>query len=94
MTDSYSATPWLAYLRPEWGWSVFPISDVALIYVRERGRWVDTVAIFGEDDTVAFRHHDDDQELTPLAFDRPGYVWMRHGRCEDVLRELMELPAR
>jgi hypothetical protein len=57
-------------------------------------RWTDSVAIAGENETLAMRHRTNDDRLI-LPTELPSEsraVWRRHGRCEDVLAELFELP--
>jgi hypothetical protein len=52
------------------------------------------VAIAGENETLAMRHRTNDDRLI-LPTELPSEsraVWRRHGRCEDVLAELFELP--
>ena len=66
----------------------------ALVAVRIGPVWTDSVAIVGEDQTLAMRHRTNDDRLI-LPTEPPSEsraVWRRHGRCEDVLAELFELP--
>ncbi|MGH4017881.1 MAG: hypothetical protein ACRDT0_01280, partial [Pseudonocardiaceae bacterium] len=96
----YSATPLLALLTAANGWHHDLMGDdrgqpYALIAVRIGPVWTDSVAIAGEDQTIAMRHRTRQTELIVPA-ELPGEssaVWRRHGRCEDVLAELLlELP--
>jgi hypothetical protein len=65
-----------------------------MVAVRVGPVWTDSVAIAGEDQTLAMRHRTRESALIVPA-ELPGEssaVWRRHGRCEDVLAELFELP--
>lgn len=96
---TYPATPYLARLTPANGWHADVIRDgngtpVVIVAVRIGPTWTDSVAIEGEDRTVAMRHRTRDDRLI-LPTEQPGEsraVWHRDGRCEDVLAELFELP--
>ena len=95
----YPATPLLRCLSAAYGWQHDLACDVcgepvALVAVRIGPVWTDSVSIAGEDQTLAMRHRTHDQRLilpTELASESRA-VWRRHGRCEDVLAELFELP--
>lgn len=95
---TYPATPYLARLTPANGWRADVIRDasgnpVVIVAVRIGPTWTDSVAIEGEDRTVALRQRTRDDRLI-LPTEQPGYsgaVWHRDGRCEDVLAELFEL---
>lgn len=66
----------------------------AVAFVRVGQVWTDSVAIAGEDQTLAMRHRTRESDLIVPA-ELPSAsraVWQRHGRCEDVLSELFELP--
>ena len=71
-------------------------NPAVLVAVRVGDTWTDSVAIEGEDRTVAMRHrtHGDSALIVPseLGSERSA-VWRRDGRCEDVLAELLELPT-
>ena len=61
---------------------------------RASSTWTDSVAIAGENETLAMRHRTNDDRLI-LPTELPSEsraVWRRHGRCKDVLAELFELP--
>ncbi|MGH4021208.1 MAG: hypothetical protein ACRDT0_18665 [Pseudonocardiaceae bacterium] len=100
MSDSsYAATPLLARLTARNGWQHELIHDThgrleAVVYVRVGPVWTDSVAIAGEDQTVALRHRTRETDLIVPAElpSTSGAAWQRHGRCEDVLSELFELP--
>ena len=53
------------------------------------------MAIAGENQTLAMRHRtNDDRLILPTGVPSESRaVWRRHGRCEEVLAELFELPA-
>jgi len=95
----YPATPLLARLTPANGWCHDLVGDdrgepYALVAVRIGPVWTDSVAIVGEDQTLAMRHRTNDDRLI-LPAELPSEsraVWRRHGRCEEVLAELFELP--
>ena len=94
----YPATPLLARLTAVNGWHHDLVGDdhgpYALVAVRIGLVWTDSVAIVGEDQTLAMRHRTNDDRLI-LPTELPSEsraVWRRHGRCEDVLAELFELP--
>ncbi|MDQ3989235.1 MAG: hypothetical protein M3291_08580 [Actinomycetota bacterium] len=95
----YPATPLLARLSPANGWRHDLVGDghgqpYALVAVRIGPVWTDSVAILGEDQTLAMRHRTRKTDLIVPA-ELPGEssaVWRRHGRCQDVLAELFELP--
>ncbi|MGH4021933.1 MAG: hypothetical protein ACRDT0_22395, partial [Pseudonocardiaceae bacterium] len=102
---SYPATPLLARLTVRNGWHHDLVADdrgepIAMVAVRVGPVWTDSVAIAGENETVALRHPTNDWHPTndyglilpaELASES-GAVWRRHGRCEEVLAELFELP--
>jgi hypothetical protein len=95
--------PPLALLRkltPEHGWHGELVRDargepVAVVAVRVGARWTDSVAIAGENETLAMRHRThDDRVISPIEPPSESCaVWHRHGRCDDVLAELLELPT-
>lgn len=97
----YPATPLLRRLTADNGWHHDVIRDAhgqpeAVTYVRVGRVWTDSVAIAGEDQTLAMRHRTNDDRLI-LPAELPSEsraVWRRHGRCQDVLAELFELPDR
>jgi hypothetical protein len=97
--SSYPATPLLRRLSAGNGWRHDVICDPhsqleAMVAVRVGPVWTDSVAIAGEDQTLAMRHRTNDDRLI-LPTELPSEsraVWQRHGRCEDVLAELFELP--
>ena len=100
MTGSgYPATPLLRRLTAANGWHHDLARDaggepVAVVAVRVGPVWTDSVAIAGENETLAMRHRTNDDRLI-LPTEPPSEsraVWRRHGRCEDVLAELFELP--
>ncbi len=96
---TYPATPLLRRLTVEHGWRHELARDahgqpVAVVAVRIGSTWTDAVAIAGESETLAMRHRTNDDRLI-LPTELPSEsraVWRRHGRCEDVLAELFELP--
>jgi len=96
----YAATPLLRRLSAGNGWSHELIHDAhgrleAVTFVRVGPVWTDSVAIAGEDQTLAMRHRTRESDLIVPA-ELPSEsraVWQRHGRCADVLAELSELPA-
>ncbi|MDQ3989188.1 MAG: hypothetical protein M3291_08340 [Actinomycetota bacterium] len=96
---SYPATPLLRRLTAGNGWLHDVICDAhgqleAVVCVRVGPVWTDSVAIAGEDQTLAMRHRTNDDRLI-LPTELPSEsraVWQRHGRCEDILVELFELP--
>ncbi len=97
---SYPSTPYVRRLTAANGWHGQLIRDrhgepVAIVAVRIGPMWTDSVAIEGEDRTVAMRHrtHDDRLIVPSEPPGEAGAVWHRHGRCVDVLAELLELPA-
>ena len=97
--SSYPATPLLRRLTTGNGWRHDVIRDAhgrleAVTYVRVGPVWTDSVAIAGEDQTLAMRHRtNDDRLILPTGLPSESRaVWRRHGRCEDVLAELFELP--
>ncbi len=99
MTGSaYPATPLLRRLTAAHGWRHDLARDahgepVAVVAVRVGSTWTDSVAIAGENETLAMRHRTNDDRLI-LPTELPSEsraVWRRHGRCEDVLTELFEL---
>ncbi|MCA1674103.1 MAG: hypothetical protein LC799_18530 [Actinobacteria bacterium] len=100
MTGSgYPATPLLRRLTAAHGWHHDLACDargepVAVVAVRVGSVWTDSVVIAGESETLAMRHRTNDDRLIlptePASESRA--VWRRHGRCEDVLVELFELP--
>ncbi len=98
--QEYPATPLLRRLRAANGWHHDLACDargepVAVVAVRVGPVWTDSVAIAGENETLAMRHRTNDHRLI-LPTELPSEsraVWRRHGRCEDVLAELFELPA-
>lgn len=95
----YSADPLLRRLTPANGWCHDLISNVhgdieVMVAVRVGPVWTDSVAIAGEDQTLAMRHRTNHDRLI-LRAELPSesrVVWRRHGRCVDVLAELFELP--
>ncbi len=95
----YPATPLLARLTAANGWHHDLVGDdcgepYALVAVRIGPVWTDSVAIVAEDQTLAMRHRTNEDRLI-LPAELPSEsraVWRRHGRCEDVLAELFELP--
>ncbi len=97
--SSYPATPLLRRLSAGNGWRHDVIRDAhgeleAVTYLRVGSVWTDSVAITGEDQTLAMRHRTNDDRLilpAELPSESPA-VWRRHGRCEDVLAELFKLP--
>ena len=100
MTGSgYPATPLLRRLTAANGWHHDLARDaggepVAVVAVRVGPVWTDSVAIAGENEILAMRHRSNDDRLI-LPTELPSEsraVWRRHGRCEDVLAELFELP--
>jgi hypothetical protein len=97
---TYPATPYLARLTAANGWHGELIRDshgrpAAIVAVRIGPRWTDAVAIESEDRTVAMRHRTrDDRLILPTELPgESGAVWLRDGRAEDVLAELLELPT-
>ena len=96
----YPATPLLRRLTAAHGWQHYLACDahgepVAVVAVRVGPVWTDSVAIAGENETLAMRHRTNDHRLI-LPTELPSEsraVWRRHGRCEDVLAELFELPS-
>jgi hypothetical protein len=90
----------LRRLRAAHGWQHDLTCDArgepaAVVAVRVGPVWTDSVAIAGENETLAMRHRTNDHRLI-LPTELPSgsrAVWRRHGRCEDVLAELFELPA-
>ncbi len=99
MSGPYAATPLLRGLSAGNGWSHEVIHDAhgrpeAVTFVRVGPVWTDSVAIAGEDQTLAMRHRTRESDLIVPA-ELPSEsraVWQRHGRCADVLAELFELP--
>jgi len=97
--SDYPATPLLRRLTAAHGWRHELARDVhgepvAVVAVRVRPTWTDSVAIAGENETLAMRHRTNDDRLI-LPTELPSEsraVWCRHRRCEDVLAELFELP--
>ncbi len=95
----YPATPLLRRLTAANGWQHDLARDalgvpVAMVAVRIGPTWTDSVAIAGENQTLAMRHRTNDDRLI-LPTELPSesrVIWRRHGRCEDVLTELFELP--
>ncbi len=95
----YPATPLLRRLTAANGWQHDLARDalgvpVAMVAVRIGPTWTDSVAIAGENQTLAMRHRTNDDRLI-LPTELPSEsraIWRRHGRCEDVLTELFELP--
>ena len=96
----YPATPLLRRLTAAHGWQHDLACDAhgepaAVVAVRVGPVWTDAVAIAGESETLAMRHRTNDHRLI-LPTELPSEsraVWRRHGRCEDVLAELFELPS-
>jgi len=96
----YPATPLLRRLTAAHGWHHDLAchahgEPVAVVAVRVGPVWTDSVAIAGESETLAMRHRTNDHRLI-LPTELPSEsraVWRRHGRCEDVLAELFELPS-
>ena len=71
-------------------------NPVVLVAVRVGDTWTDSVAIEGEDRTVAMRHRTrgDSALIVPSELgSEASTVWHRDGRCADVLAELLELPT-
>lgn len=96
----YPATLWLRRLTTANGWHHDLVRDargepVAVVAVRVGPVWTDSVAIAGENETLAMRHRtNDDRLILPTELpSESSAVWRRHGRCEDVLAELFELPS-
>lgn len=97
--SSYPATPLLRRLSAGNGWRHDVIRDAhgqleAVTFVRVGPVWTDSITIAGEDQTLALRRRTNDYRLI-LPAELPSEsraVWRRHGRCEDVLGELFELP--
>ncbi len=96
----YPATPLLRRLTTANGWQHDLVCDahgepVAVVALRVGPVWTDSVAIAGENETIAMRHRTNDDRLIlptePASESRA--VWRRHGRCDDVLAELFELPS-
>ncbi|MGH3979830.1 MAG: hypothetical protein ACRDRZ_12660 [Pseudonocardiaceae bacterium] len=95
----YTADPLLRRLSAANGWRHDLISNArgeleVMVAVRVGAVWTDSVAIAGEDQTVAMRHRTNDDRLI-LPAELPSEsraVWRRHGRCAEVLAELFELP--
>jgi hypothetical protein len=95
----YPATPLLRRLTAAHGWRHelargYHGEPVAVVAVRVGSTWTDSVAIAGENETLAMRHRTNDDRLI-LPTELPSEsraVWRRHGRCKDVLAELFELP--
>ena len=98
-SPGYPATPLLTRLTRAKGWHHDVIRNArgeieVMVAVRVGPVWTDSVAIAGEDQTLAMRHRTRETALIVPA-ELPGEssaVWRRHGRCEDVLAELFELP--
>ena len=97
---SYPADPLLHQLTTAYGWRVDVHHDAhdrpdVVVAVRVGPQWTDSVAIAGETDTVAMRHRTRKSSLIVPADIPPesGAVWQRHGRCDEVLTELFELPT-
>jgi hypothetical protein len=94
-------TALLRQLSADRGWHGSLLRDPhgrpdVVVAVRVGPRWTDSVAIAGETDTVAMRHRtrDDSALIVPAELDsESSAVWQRHGRCADVLAELLELPT-
>ena len=98
---SYPSMPYVRRLIPANGWYGHLIRDrhgrvEVIVTVRVGPTWTDAVAIAGEDRVVALRYRTDaDRRLivpTEAGAERLA-VWRRDGRAEDVLAELLELPA-
>ncbi len=95
----YPATPLLRQLTAAQGLCHQLARDahgkpIAVVAVRVGRSWTDSVAIAGENETLAMRHRTNDDRLI-LPTELPSEsraVWRRHGRWEDVLGELFELP--
>ncbi|MDQ3154270.1 MAG: hypothetical protein M3R63_21985 [Actinomycetota bacterium] len=100
MTErTYPATPYLRRLTAVNGWQGQLVRDqhgrpVAIVAVRVGPTWTDAVAIESEDRTIAMRHRTNaDRLILPSSLPgESGAVWLRDGRCADVLAELFELP--
>jgi hypothetical protein len=99
--EEYPATRYVRRLTVANGWCHELLPDrhgnpAVLVAVRIGDTWTDSVAIEGEDRTVAMRHrtHSESALIVPseLGSERSA-VWHRDGRCEDVLAELLELPT-
>ncbi len=71
-----------------------PRRDGSIHLLRAGRVWTDCLVIAGEDQTLALRHRTRETGLIVPAElpSESGAVWRRHGRCEDVLTELFELP--
>ncbi|MQA13505.1 MAG: hypothetical protein GEV09_04825 [Pseudonocardiaceae bacterium] len=101
MTSGYPSDRFAGLMTPENGWRHDVIHDrhgnpMALVAVRVGPRWTDAVAIEGEDQCVATRHHTPHDTVPDVPSEIPSEstaVWHRDGRAEDVLAELLELPA-
>lgn len=101
MIEQYPSTPYVRRLTQANGWHRELIPDrhgepVAIVAVRVGPRWTDSVAIEGEDRCIAMRHRTRDDSALIVPSELPGEsgaVWRRDGRCEDVLAELLDLPA-
>jgi hypothetical protein len=92
----YPATPLLRRLTAAHGWQHDLACDargepVAMVAVRIGPTWTDSVAIAGENETLAMRHRSNDDRLI-LPTELPSESRAVPHRCEDVLTELFELP--
>ncbi len=99
--EGYPSTKYVCRLTAANGWRHELILDrhgnpAVLVAVRVGDTWTDSVAIEGEDRTVAMRHRTrgDSALIVPseLGSERSA-VWRRDGHCEDILAELLELPT-
>lgn len=98
---TYPAMTYLRRMTAANGWRGELVRDRhgrvdVIVAVRVGPEWTDSVAIAGEDRVVAVRHRTDEDRLI-LPGELPSEsraVWHREGRCEDVLAQLFELPAR
>lgn len=97
---SYAATPYLRRMTAANGWRGQLVRDRhgrpdVIVAVRVGPRWTDAVAIEGEDRCIALRQRTDgDRLIVPGELpSETRAVWRRHGRCEDVLAELLDLPT-
>lgn len=98
IAQTYPATPYLRRLTLANGWHAELIHDrhgepAAIVAVRIGPTWTDAIVIEGEDRTVAMRTrtHEDELILPTKLPGESGAVWLRDGRCENVLAELFEL---
>ncbi len=97
---TYPATRYLRRLTAGHGWQGRLITDdhgdpLVIVTVRVGPTWTDSVAIEGEHRAVAMRHRTNASDLIvpPEPPSGSGAVWRRDGRCDEVLAELLGLPA-